>query len=78
MAKHLKNMTTAEVKEVMSIAGEPDKAIALMHEILSLILQRIDVKNIPSIDNARLALEKIMAELNRWEKTERNWQSISK
>jgi len=75
MAKRL--MTTTEIKATMSIAGEPDNIIEVMQDIISIIAARIDLTNIPSLDNMQFALEQIIADLHHWEKMERKRQSIN-
>jgi len=74
MPKKLSQMTTAEVKESLSIAGQPEAAMEVMSVVFDAITTLIDVKNIPSLDNVQFVLQRVIAELKQWEKMERKRQ----
>lgn len=69
-------MTTAELREEMSIAGSPDKISKLGKEIYDKVACTVDANNPAELINVRLALQwgaaLIKAEQRRYDK--RTWQ----
>jgi len=74
MGKRLAYMTWKEFKEEMSCAGDPDAMVEITEDIVHLILGRINPRNIPSLMNVQLVLQRIGAELKIYERIERNRQ----
>lgn len=72
MAKRLSLMTTAELREEMSIAGNPDKISKLGKEIYDKVARTVDANNPAELINVRLALQwvgaLIKAEQRRYDK----------
>lgn len=74
MARKLHVMTWAEVHEEMSIAGDRDKITQLGKEIEEMVSSRVDYKNIPELENTQFMLKRLIAELRRTVKKERERQ----
>ena len=63
MGRRLSSITWVDLKEEMSIAGDPEKIIEIGKDIYALISVRLNFKSIPEIENMQLALEKLLARL---------------
>lgn len=64
---HLSRMTTKQLKAEMSIAGEPDKVIAIMQEMLS-SAAKVDTTNAAELINLELATKKVLAVVRFWKR----------
>ncbi len=74
MAKRLRDMTSAELKMEMSLAGSPDKIMDLGDEILRLVYNKMDKTNIAEHINVILMLRRIVAEIDGMQKREEKRQ----
>lgn len=63
MPKPLYRRSWEEIKEEMSMAGNPEKMIAFGKRVYEISVQFIDKNNIPDYINAIIALERVVAEL---------------
>jgi hypothetical protein len=75
MGRKLSQMNTEDMRQEMSCAGSPDKIIALMGNILNLIWESADKKNIPELINVEFALDRIKAEVKLFRKKQEKKQS---
>ena len=67
MAKPLSKMSREELKEEMSIAGDPKKLIKIFDLMLdSAVL--VDPTNPAELINLELALKRVQAEVKRWKR----------
>lgn len=60
------HMTEEQFKNEISMAGSPNKIIALMNEIHNLMVANIDTTNAAEIINTSLMLRRLNAELKLW------------
>lgn len=65
MTKRIGQLTTQEVKEQMSIAGDPDKLITMMNEMLT-VMAKVDNTNAAELLNLELVLQRLLAESCTW------------
>jgi len=65
MGRKLSQMTTAEVKAEMSIAGSPDKLITMMSE-MSDVMSKVDMTNAAELINLEFVLRRLLAESRLW------------
>lgn len=63
MGKKLSSMTWADVKEEMSIAGNPAKIAQLGREIAFMLLPAIDTTNRAELTNVEFMLRRLVAEI---------------
>jgi hypothetical protein len=63
MAKNLSEMTWAELKAQLSIAGNPEKFEHLGKQIELTLIQSIDYTNRAELTNAELILRRLVAEI---------------
>lgn len=63
--KHLSQMTTEDVKKELSIAGSPDKLIAMMGEIGD-IMAKVDQTNAAELINLEFIMRRLQAEVRVW------------
>jgi hypothetical protein len=66
MSKPVSKMTTEEVRAEMSIAGDPDRIIGIMQNILREAAKAGE--NYPELVNLELAMERVLAEVRFWKK----------
>lgn len=78
MGRKLSSITWVDLKEEMSIAGDPEKIIEIGKDIYALISVRLNFKSIPEIENMQLALEKLLAGLKVLGRMEINRQHPKK
>lgn len=74
MGRKLSQMSWQDLKEELSIAGDPEKMIEIAKDIEALITPRMDVHNIAEVMNVQLILKKIIADFKLWENIERKRQ----
>lgn len=60
-------ITTEQLKAEMSIAGDPDKVIAIMQEMLS-AAGLVDTTNPAELINLELAVKRVLAEVRLWKR----------
>lgn len=70
------HLTSQQVVEQMSIAGEPDKVFQIVSDFFVRLGRETNLKNIPTIENAEFALKRIQAELKLMKRHERERQRI--
>lgn len=64
MSRKLSQLTTAQLKEEMSIAGNPDKLMAMFEDIHT-ITGKVDTTNPAELINLELVLQRHLAEVRR-------------
>lgn len=69
--KKLSQLTTEEVKAVMSIAGDPDQCTEIMTKVIEL-LGTANTKEGAVLINLELVAEKALAEVRLWKKQHEN------
>lgn len=62
MEKPISQLTTEEVKELMSVAGNPEKIADIMIEML-MLASSADETNPAELINLELAVERVLAEV---------------
>jgi hypothetical protein len=65
--KKLSQMSTADVKAELSIAGSPDKLMAMMRDIEDTMV-KVDPKNAAELINLEFILRRLQAEVRLWMK----------
>lgn len=70
-------MSTEDVKKELSIAGSPDKLIAMMSDIGD-VMSKVDQTNAAELINLEFILHRLQAEVRVWKKVyeERTGQKI--
>lgn len=65
MRKRIADLTTAEMREQMSIAGNPEKLTAMMQEILG-VMSKVDSTNAAELINLEFVMQRMLAESRTW------------
>lgn len=73
MGRKLSQMTSAEFKAELSIAGSPDKMMGLLDKIM-IVANEVDRTNIAELINLQLIFKRAMADVALWERMERQRQ----
>jgi hypothetical protein len=78
MARKISTLTKAQMKAEMSIAGDPDKIIAMGGEMLR-IMAKVDNTNAAELINLEFLMRRLLAESRTWMKIycRRTGQKIS-
>jgi hypothetical protein len=65
MKKRLSELTTDDMREQMSIAGDPDKLVAMMQE-MEVVMSRVNRKNSAELINLEFVMKRLHAESIVW------------
>jgi hypothetical protein len=67
MGRKLSQMSTPQVREELSIAGNPDKIMGMHSQILG-IMGQVDSKNAAELINLEFIMQRLLAENRVWVK----------
>jgi hypothetical protein len=65
MARKISQLTTAQMREEMSIAGSPDKLVKILQDIEK-IMATVDTTNCAELINLEFVMQRLLAEARTW------------